>query len=59
MAEENRRLAGEVQSAAKLSDLMGSVASLLSNMPAMSFSKDAETALYRMKEVRHCGCAVF
>ena len=44
--EENRRLVAEVQSAAKLADLMGSVASLLSNMPAMSFSKDAETGRY-------------
>jgi len=44
--EENRRLVEEVQSAAKLADLMGSVASLLSNMPAMSFSKDAETGRY-------------
>ena len=44
--EDNRRLVEEVQSAAKLADLMGSVASLLSNMPAMSFSKDAETGRY-------------
>jgi len=43
---ENARLVEEVQSAAKLADLMGSVASLLSNMPAMSFSKDAETGRY-------------
>ena len=44
--EENRRLVEEMQSAAKLADLMGSVASLMSNMPAMSFSKDAETGRY-------------
>lgn len=44
--EENQRLVEEVQSAAKLADLMASVASLLSNMPAMSFSKDAETGVY-------------
>ncbi len=44
--EENRRLMEEVQSAAKLADLMGSVASLLTNMPAMSFSKDAATGRY-------------
>ncbi|MBR6198962.1 MAG: response regulator [Spirochaetales bacterium] len=44
--EDNRRLIEEVQSAAKLADLMGSVASLLSNMPAMSFSKDAKTGVY-------------
>ena len=44
--EENRRLVAEVESAAKLASLMGSVASLLTNMPAMSFSKDAETGCY-------------
>ena len=44
--EENRRLAAEVENAARLADLMGSVASLLSNMPALSFSKDAETGKY-------------
>ena len=44
--EENRRLMSEIQSAAKLADLMGSVTSLLSNMPAMSFSKDAHTGRY-------------
>ncbi|MBQ6386432.1 MAG: response regulator [Lachnospiraceae bacterium] len=44
--EENRRLVAEIESAARLADLMGSVASLLSNMPAMSFSKDAETGRY-------------
>ena len=44
--EENRRLVEEMQSAAKLADLMGSVSSLLTNMPAMSFSKDAKTRTY-------------
>lgn len=44
--EENRRLVEEVQSAAKLADLIASVSSLLSNMPAMSFSKDADTGVY-------------
>lgn len=44
--EENRRLISEVQSAAKLADLMGAASSLLSNMPAMSFSKDAESRKY-------------
>ncbi|MBP3877211.1 MAG: response regulator [Lachnospiraceae bacterium] len=44
--EENRRLVEEIESAAKLAQLMGSVASLLTNMPAMSFSKDAETGRY-------------
>ena len=46
MEEENRRMAEEVESAARLANLMGSVASLVSNMPAMSFSKDAETGKY-------------
>ena len=44
--EENRRLMAEVQSAAQLAQMMGSVASLLTNMPAMSFSKDAATGRY-------------
>ncbi|MBQ8128623.1 MAG: PAS domain-containing protein, partial [Clostridia bacterium] len=44
--EENRRLMEEMKSAAKLAELMGSVFSLLTNMPAMSFSKDAESGVY-------------
>ena len=44
--EENRKLSEEVRSAARLAGLMGSVSSLLTNMPAMSFSKDAETGVY-------------
>ena len=44
--EENRRLMEEMQSAAQLAELMGSVSSLLTNMPAMSFSKDAITRVY-------------
>ena len=44
--DENRRLMEEVQSAAKLAEFMTSVSSLLTNMPAMSFSKDAETGVY-------------
>ncbi len=44
--EENIRLMAEVQSAARLAELMGSLSSLLTNMPAMSFSKDAETRVY-------------
>lgn len=43
---ENRRLNEEVQSAAKLADLMASVSSLLTNMPAMSFSKEISTGRY-------------
>ena len=45
-AEENERLMEEIRSAEKLANLMASVASLMSNMPAMSFSKDAETGIY-------------
>ena len=44
--EENKRLMEQIESVAKLADLMGSVSSLLTNMPAMSFSKDAETGKY-------------
>ena len=44
--EENRRLNEEVQSAARLADLMGSVSSMLTNMPAMSFSKEVATGRY-------------
>ncbi|MBQ6603365.1 MAG: PAS domain S-box protein [Eubacterium sp.] len=44
--EENKRLLEEVESAAKIVNLMGFVTSLLTNMPAMSFSKDAETGIY-------------
>ncbi|MBR2802832.1 MAG: response regulator [Erysipelotrichaceae bacterium] len=44
--EDKLKLMEEVANAAKLADLMGSVASLLSNMPAMSFSKDAATGKY-------------
>ena len=43
---ENRRLMEEVQSAARLAELMGSVSSLLTNMPAMSFSKEVATGRY-------------
>ena len=44
--EENRRLNAEVQSAAKLAELMGSASSLLTNMPAMSFSKEVASGKY-------------
>lgn len=43
---ENRRLMQEVESAAKMGEFMASVSSLLTNMPAMSFSKDAESRVY-------------
>ena len=46
-AEDDKlKLMEQVRSAARLAELMGSVASLLSNMPAMSFSKDAATGKY-------------
>ena len=44
--EENKRLMAQVESAAEVAELMGAVSSLLTNMPAMSFSKDAETGKY-------------
>ena len=44
--EENHRLAEEVESAAKLAELMAAATSLMTNMPAMSFSKDAATGEY-------------
>ena len=43
---EKKQLTQEVESAARIADIMGSVGSLLSNMPAMSFSKDAMTGKY-------------
>ncbi|MBQ9420425.1 MAG: response regulator [Lachnospiraceae bacterium] len=43
---ENLRLMEEVQAAAKLADLMASVTSMLTNMPAMSFTKDVSTGRY-------------
>ena len=44
--EERLHFIKEIQSAEKLAELMASVTSLLSNMPAMSFSKDAESGKY-------------
>lgn len=44
--EDNRKLIEEIQSAANLAELMGSAASLMSSMPALSFSKDAETGKF-------------
>ena len=43
---KNLDLEKELRSAAELTELMGSMSSLLTNMPAMSFSKDAETGVY-------------
>ena len=44
--EEKRRLKAEVEAVQRMAQLMGSVGSLLTNMPAMSFSKDAATGKY-------------
>ena len=44
--EDNRKLIEEIQSVAKIGDLMGLAASMLSDTPAMSFSKDAKTGKY-------------
>ena len=43
---ENIRLTEEAKAANRLAELMGSVGALLTNMPAMSFSKDAKTGVY-------------
>ena len=44
--EERKRLAERAAAADKIAELTASVASLLTNMPAMTFSKDAETGRY-------------
>ncbi|MBP3901136.1 MAG: response regulator [Blautia sp.] len=46
ITEKNTKLVEEVKSAAQLADMMGSASSLLTNMPAMSFSKEMETGKY-------------
>lgn len=43
---DKARLAQEAQSAEKIVELSQSVTSLLTNMPGLSFSKDAETGVY-------------
>ena len=45
-ADENLRLSEQAKSAGRLAELMGSVGALLTNMPAMTFSKDVSTGLY-------------
>lgn len=45
--EENRRLEEEARASARIAELTGSMASLLTNMPAITFSKDVETGQYR------------
>ena len=44
--DENLRLAEEAKAAGRMAELMGSVGALLTNMPAMTFSKDAATGVY-------------
>lgn len=44
--EEKVRLAEQAEAAAKIASLSESVSSLLNNMPALSFYKDAETGVY-------------
>ena len=44
--EENLRLMEEARSAGKMAELMGSVGALLTNMPAMTFSKDVASGRY-------------
>ena len=44
--ESNSKLASELKSASELVDLMSSLSSLISNIPAMTFTKDAETGVY-------------
>lgn len=44
--EAKLRLEKELESVNEVTELMGSMSSLLTNMPAMSFSKDAETGVY-------------
>ena len=44
--DRNANLEKQLRSASELTEMMGSMSSLLINMPAMSFSKDAETGAY-------------
>ncbi|MBR0409797.1 MAG: diguanylate cyclase [Eubacterium sp.] len=44
--EEKQRLEKELQSAAELTELMSSMSTLMTNIPAMSFSKDVLTGVY-------------
>ena len=45
-ADDNIRLTEEARSAERMADLMGYVGALLTNMPAMTFSKDTATGKY-------------
>ena len=44
--EENKRLAEQVKNVQGIADLVDSITSMLSNISAMTFSKDAETGVY-------------
>ena len=44
--DRSANLEKQLQSASELTEMMGSMSSLLVNIPAMSFSKDAETGAY-------------
>ena len=44
--QENKRLMMEMQSAANLAEMMSASSLLMSNTPAMSYSKEAETGVY-------------
>lgn len=44
--DEKARLQRELKSASELTELMGSLSALITNIPAMTFSKDAETGVY-------------
>ena len=44
--EQNARLTERALAAEKIAELSGSVSAMLTNMPAMTFSKDAETGRY-------------
>lgn len=44
--EENKRLAEQVKNVQGIADLVDSITSMLANISAMTFSKDAETGIY-------------
>ena len=44
--EDKARLQRELKAASEITELMGSLSALITNIPAMTFSKDAETGVY-------------
>ncbi len=46
IGDEKEEYRGELQEAERIKELKQSISSLLDNMPALSFSKDAETGIY-------------